>query len=449
MPFIDTGRESSRSVSGGHRRMLTSAVFLAVAAVYWFGRGRNPGWGDGLGFLIGALDGFSWPVNATGHFLYNTLNVFILRLFPSADPVCLLTAVSLVSALLALAFVYQTAMLVTGDFVASLAGMLSLAFSFVFWRHAVSIEVYAPYVALVAAFIRYAVPVALDDRRVHSGAGVFFALALLVHIETCLLLPAFVVWMWFAGWRRREVLAASFCVVAAFFTLIIAAAVNPRLTVASVFVDFQFAENVFGFSPDALLRGGVRSIGYLLYNFHLFLPLMVIGAVRLYRHERWLFVFSATVFIPVWGFAFRYTVSDNYVFFLSAYLVLALVAASGFSVIIDAYGARRWLPVVVLATAFAFSPVVYGTAVFSATRLPGVRELLAPVAYKGGAAYYLWPGMRGIPDPLAVVHERYPGGQVPPGMNPSVWGNIYPRAVEYLRRTGGLPAAAGESPSGR
>jgi hypothetical protein len=421
---------------------IAAVVFLGIAMVYWHERGRNPGWGDSLGFLNAALEGFSWSVNATGHFLYSAMNAFILRLFPPADPVRLLTAASIGFSLFALWQIFRTALLLTGNPMASLAETLVLAFSFTFWRQAVSIEVYPLHMALVAAFLRETTRDFIDGGgRGHANRiGILLGLALLVHIQTVLLLPAFA----FRAFARRgtswtDTLRAAAWILAAFLLLVIPAAILPELTVASVFVDFRFSGQVFALNPRILTVGFIKSLAYLLYNFHFFLPLMALGIVRLYRQRRRLFLFYLLIFVPVWGFAFRYPISDNYVFFLPAYLILSLAGATGFSFLFERYPFRRLLPAASIVPAACLSPGVYGLAVLLAGSLPSSRDAFAPAGYKGGAVYYLWPGLRHIPDPLVPVRNQYPGGEKPPEIDSAAWENLYPNGVTYLQRTGKLP----------
>ncbi|MHB9028655.1 MAG: protein O-mannosyl-transferase family, partial [Candidatus Latescibacterota bacterium] len=406
-------RNSSPSVSYGLRgRVLTAGVFIGIAAAYWLERGRNAGWGDSLGFLVAALEGFSWSVNATGHFLYSAMNAFLLRLFPAIDPVSLITAASMGFSLAALWQIYRTALLLTGSLTASLAGTLVMAFSFTFWRQAVSIEVYPLQMALLAAFLRETTRdfLAGGNRRHVDRIGITLGLALLVHIQTVLLFPAYAYWcVSRPGAPRTGALRATGWIIAAFLLLVIPAAILPELSMASVFVDFRFAGQVFALDPRILVTGFIKSVVYLVYNFHLFLPVMALGIIHLFRQRRRLFIFYTLIFVPVWGFAFRYPISDNYVFFLPAYLMLALAGASGFALLSDRYRLRKQLTPAILVTAAFLSPGVYRSAVYSAESFPSFREAFAPVRYKGGAAYYLWPGLRHTPDPLILVRRQYPG----------------------------------------
>lgn len=418
-----------------------AVVFLLIGAVYWFERGRNPGWGDSLGFLVSALKGFEWSVNATGHFLYNTLNVLLLRLFPVVDPVTLITASSIVFSIVTLWQIYRTALLVTGDSTASLAGTLILAFSFTFWRQAVSIEVYPLHLVFVATFLREITRDIINANRHHADLiGIVIGLALFVHIQTILLLPAFAFWRFSRGRTQlSETLRSTCWIVAAFLLLIIPAAVRPELTVKSVFFDFHFAKQVFALDLRTLITGFVKSMVYLIYNFHLFLPLIVLGAKSMYRQHHSLFIMYAWVIIPVWGFAFRYPISDNYVFFIPAYLVFALAGASGFSVLLDLCRSRKLLLYIVIASAVVLSPGVYWAVAHSVHIIPSARTMFLPVRYKGGAAYYLWPGMRQTPDPLILVRRQYPGGERPSDVDNTDWEHIYPLAVNYLGKIRELP----------
>ena len=114
---------AGHGIPGMRDRIPAALVLLAVASLYWYGRNRSPGWGDSLGFLVSALEGPSWSVNATGHFLYDNINVMLVSLFSAADPVSILTAASLASALATVVIVYRAVERLTGSQPASACGV--------------------------------------------------------------------------------------------------------------------------------------------------------------------------------------------------------------------------------------------------------------------------------------------------------------------------------------
>ncbi len=198
-----------------------------------------------------------------------------------------------------------------------------------------------------------------------------------------------------------------------------------------MFVDYRFGNAVFALSPRILAAGAVRSMAYFLYNFHALIPIIVLGAVVLYRQSRTLFTFLALVVVPVWLFAFRYPVSDSYVFHIPAYLALAVAGAAGFNALFERLG-RPWIAVT-LAAVVILSPALYGVTAAATSRIQAIEN---PVRYKGGAVYYFWPGMRQVPDPLDLARSQLRTGVPPGNIDPGLWNATYQRAVRYLLLAG-------------
>ena len=98
--------------------------------------------------------------------------------------------------------------------------------------------------------------------------------------------------------------------------LIVSAGISNQLTVASVFFDTVFRDEVLAFDPAGMSISFVKSIAYLLFNFHVWTVVMLWGLVEAVRSHRTVGVALILIIVPVWLFAFRYPVSDNYVFFL-------------------------------------------------------------------------------------------------------------------------------------
>jgi hypothetical protein len=406
---------------------------LAAGSVYWLERSRGPGWGDSLAFLLSAVQGFSWSVNATAHFLYAHLNAGLVEFLPWADPVVLLTVVSIIFALLTLARVYQIGAVLTGDRYAAMLAALAFGFSFTFWRQAEQVEVYTCAAFLTASALHAVFrDVQSGSYRHVAAAGIWFGLAALAHIQTVLLLPFFLLYVclaWRAGKSRRAVGLSLSAAGGAFLLLIVPAAVLPEYTVGSVFFSFGFREEVFHFSLSGLLGGFGISLAYLAYAFHVHLPAMLKGFLDTRREAPLAWGLALTGALPVWAFAMRYPVSDQYVFFLDAYLFLAVFCAFGYR----SYTARlgRYGRVAVAAAAIAASPLVYGAAMAIAPHVPRLAAFGDQKAYKGGLAYYLWPGLRAIPDFETALRAEAETGLPPQTVESELWSRLRMNAREY------------------
>lgn len=130
-------------------------IFSIITGMYLLFQNKTAGWGDSLPFLFFSIQGFSWSVNATGHFLYVNFNSLLITLFPFIDPIQLLTLSSIIFSVLTLFRIYQVVNLLTRNNTAALFSVITMSFSFTFWRQAEIIEVYSPYNFIVANVIYY------------------------------------------------------------------------------------------------------------------------------------------------------------------------------------------------------------------------------------------------------------------------------------------------------
>jgi hypothetical protein len=144
-----------------------------------------------------------------------------------------------------------------------------------------------------------------------------------------------------------------------------------------------YRADVLGGSGKAIVMG----LGYIGFNFpNLAIPLAVAGLMALLR-RRWVGVAIAAIGAMQFLFAIRYTVADQFMFFVPLYLVLAVLAGLGFARIAH----RRVLCGCALA-ALAIGPVLYavgpGVAHALSVRLPGSKRTLP---FRDNARYWLSP----------------------------------------------------------
>lgn len=100
-------------------------------------------------------------------------------------------------------------------------------------------------------------------------------------------------------------------------------------TLSSIFFDFHFKSDVLNINIATMIHGFIISFFYALYNFHVFLLFIVHGLIVCCEKAKNIVVILCSIIIPVWFFTLRYTISDNYVFYLNAYIVLSII--SGYS----------------------------------------------------------------------------------------------------------------------
>ncbi|MFC1541463.1 protein O-mannosyl-transferase family [Candidatus Latescibacterota bacterium] len=411
---------------------LIIGVFVIIPIVYWWERIRGPGWGDSLMFIVSALEGFSWSVNATGHFLYDNINVVFVRLVPWIEPVTLLTAITILFAFLTLIRIYQTAVILTENSFAAILATIGLAFSFIFWRQAEQVEVYTCSSFFTASAAYYI----LSDTK--SGtyhniikSGCWIGLATLVHIQTVLFLPFYLVYIFQAlGKNRLKIFLSLIAVLLFFLLLVIPAIVLPDYTLSSIFFGFRFRGEVLNINILSILKGFLLSIAYALYSFHIHIIALTLGFALCLRNSKRVFTLIMTGIIPIWMFAMRYLVSDQYVFFLNAYIFLALLCAYGYdtlSRLIMGEKARAVLLAIVLIS----SPIVYATSLHIANHITQLHGFQKQKEYKGGLDYYLWPGLRKIPDFFTFYGRQTQTGIPPAIIEQELWDRLSKHTIKY------------------
>ena len=414
-------------------------VFPLIAGIFLLTRNPHVSFGDSLGFLVFACEGFDLDTNATSHFLYNNLNHLALRIFSGSDPIAVLTLFSVCCALAALVQVFRAALVLTGNPAAAALSVVSLGLGFTFWRQAVIIEVYALNSFWVATILLHMIRSWQEDARDQAlPVSLFLGLALLTHIQNLLLLPAYGLFLYFRPRpRRSHTRAGPVLLLAISAVLVILPLTLHTHGLRAVFFEDQYQEAVLGIDWRQLPRGILRSLAYLIYNYHLFLPFLVHGALMAWRSHRQICILLATAGLPFWLFAMRYDVSDNYVFFLTSYLVLSLLAAYSFD-----HWIRRFSPPglnVIPPIAILIAPFVYWAVLQLALLAPSLQARDQQEVYKGGLRYYVWPGQAQSADPLALAQAIYAQyGEELPGR--WKWFDRYENAVQYLKVRGEIPA---------
>lgn len=400
--------DASRPTSRG----AVALVFAVLAAVYVWEAPPQPAWGDGMAFLLTTVTGLDGDTNATSHFLYLNLGVVLAWLVPVASNAAVLVGLSVASALGALGLAYQLAR-DAASVAGALFGTAVLGLAFTFWRHAVTIEVYAFHLLFVMAIALVAVRGAerQDDRHA-VGLAALWGMSLLVHIQNVLLGPLALYYLWRVRPSPARLAAAAAVWAAVVAPLVVLPLVGHAHPVSAVLVEGTHGP-ALAFGVGTLARGVALSVGYAVYNFHVWLVPIGVGAVRLWRERPAVGRALALVAGPCWLFGVCFPVSDSYVFYLTAYAVAVPCAAIGFDALLARASPRvRWG---VVAASLVVGPAVYASAVRVAQTTEAGQRVERDKGYKGGVAFYLYPGMRGAPDPLTLGR---PGARVPPGAPP-------------------------------
>lgn len=422
----------------GHAKefLIVSGTFIFLALIYWIFRSRVIGYGDALGFYIKAADSFTLKTTVLAHFLYLNL----LSLFMRASLLCssfdLAVIFSIVFSLATLYQLYRIVKLQTDNLYASLTVVIMLGLSFTYWRQTEIIEVYPFNNFLFISLLWYV----LKDIKTDSNKSVYIVsillgLCLLAHIQNILLFPFFLLYLFFSCRKNYKKMALAVAITLGISSILILIPLiwetNTLLSV--LFHNEHFKEKSLSLDKYIVLNGIVKSIGYFFYNFLMASFFILHGLYVLYKKDKKLSILFALVYLPFWAFACRYDVPDNYVFFLTPYIVLAIISGYSF----DHWMKRRsysflWIPAMAIGI-----PLTYFLVWQLSLKIPQLNSLDHAKAYKGGLKYLLWPGMKNNGgDLLKQSKEIYLSGDKPASFHEFEWN--YDTAIKYLKQKGEL-----------
>ena len=122
----------------------------------------------------------------------------------------------------------------------------------------------------------------------------------------------------------------------------------------------------------------------------------------MWKQNRPVFWQIALLFVPYFGFAVKYSVTDNHVFFLISYCAFLIPIVF---CVKDLHGwmAKRikW----VIAVMLVLSPIIYAGTTLTVRQMGIMQSYDTEKAYKGGVTHLLWPGKSWAKDPLALAEE--------------------------------------------
>ena len=411
-------------------------VLLLLACIYLYFLNTSVGFGDSLGYLSTAEKGFILNTCANNHFLYLNFLHLLLLITPFINPFYAASLVSVIFSLLSFLFLYRTVKQLVRQEAAALAAATIFALSFVNWRQTEIIEVYTLNNFIFTAMLyhmvmnlSYHIP-----KRVYI-ISLLYGISLLIHIQNILLFPFFLLYLYFLKPLKPQQLFIAFALPFVLASpLILIPVLAHTNTVASVF--FQntgFTEISLAFSMHTALKGFVMSLGYFFYNFMLFGIMIIHGVIIIYKKDRKIFWLVLAGVLPFWLFAMRYDVPDNYVFFLQVNILFTIAGAFGLEYWLNKIPKYQWVMVLCLCLLL---PAIYFTCRETAPYVPSINKVAENKAYKGGAKYLFWPGMRNNANLLDLSKQIYFSGNKPPNFGEFEWN--YNQAVEYLKEKGEL-----------
>jgi len=361
-------------------------AFLTVLIFYLLTLAPTVLWGDDAEFQRRAYT-LDLGAGVRGHPLYIVWAHAFTKL-PVGDIALRVNLCSAVSAAAGVALVYALLRRRMGGG-AALAGAGALALSQAYWMHAVRAEVYSTYLVLFALSL-YAGVRWLDERRpAWLGLCAFvLAVACSVHLLALTALPALVFLLIWSVWQGRSWSSLA-CGLGGFALGLLPLAFFLSLAGSTELLGQLTATLQASLSPQPARWGkdALLGAGYLLYQFPLTLPLAVSGVWSLWRSERPLCIYLALAGLGSALFAFDFQVPDRYVFYLPAYLIVALFIGEGAAPILKRRPARgRLLAAAVAAPLALYLLLPLGLNALDLNPL-GLRDL----PYRNGNLFHLLP----------------------------------------------------------
>ncbi len=378
-------------------------LFLAGFALFTATLAPTVLWGDDAELQRLVWDGGTIDP-ARGH----TLWLLVARGFrrvPWGDPAWRVNLVSAFFAALTLPLVASSIFRLTGRRAASLLGAAALALSHTFWLHAVRAEVYALHGFFLAAVIALTLRwMEKPERILQAAAAAFLAgLGVYNHLMILTILPAlaFLLWRQSGSSRLRALIVVPLAFIAGaapYIFLTLPSAIGGSL--------LALLSNTLRLSrlPRDLLLGA----GYLVYQYPLGLIAAAAGIVSLWRHRRAAAWFLILAFGVPALLALNFHVRDQYVFYLPAYLVVAILVGAGAAALWDALTALRPAArAALLALALLATPVaLYAVAPRIAGELG--KEILSMREIPGrDIGFFLWPPKNGYTGALRFVEGAF------------------------------------------
>ncbi len=312
--------------------------------------------------------------------------------------------VNLVSAMagaFAVANLYLLVRLWLSREIPALIAAATLALSHTFWQHASIAETYTLWTALFLGELIMLLQYARTGRTQYLYAlGLLNGLAISVHMLAVIPLSCYAVVLVVLTVRKRlrirdiGVIVLLWGLGAMPFLYLITQQMVSSGDILGTLASAAFGDRWQGDVLNVAISWRLVKENLLLVVLNFPTPnivLFVVGCVALYR-MRVVPIFRGVVMallVLFFLFAFRYTVSDRYAFFIPFYVVVSLIVGLGLQFVLERMQRRS---IVALAVGFAFLPiVVYAVAPGAARRMGLAIGTRADIAYRDDYAYFLRP----------------------------------------------------------
>ncbi|WP_419869739.1 protein O-mannosyl-transferase family [Chryseobacterium sp. CT-SW4] len=370
-------------------KYLTSLLlFLVFLFIYYIGSFAKIPFADCVGFVVETEKGqFAVTATATTHFLYINTTILIKNIL-SLNAIEANRLLVVFSGAATVSIIFLTLKnLIKTDWVA-ITSAIVFGFSFSFWKNAEIVEVYTYNTLWISLFFYCIIQNFVQKRNIYPIlAGIFLGISLWLHIQNILLIPAYLLFLYYFKDQKKSILL-SFLSFTVLFSLLFIINTSQGLPLKSPLSSDQghWVEDSLKKSFLQYVQDLIKSLFYLIYNFNVFVIFGITGIILLYKANRKMFFVFFTAALLVYGFSTFYAVTDNYVFFLPFNLMFALAIGYGLSSVrFQALKKYSWCCLLI--------PFFYFSCFHIALRIPQAQNFDNFKKYKGGLEYYMLPWM--------------------------------------------------------
>lgn len=366
-------------------------IFFIFIFLYAIGSFSRIPFGDCVGYIYTTeTEKFVNAFTSTSHLLYINSTIIIKKML-GFDAVLSHRFLIIVSAAFTVFILYKITQLFSVKPWVSITTSIVFGLSFTFWRNAEIVEVYTFNTFLIALFL-YSMVLSFQQKNSSyyiSLSGFFLGLSLWSHIQNIFFIPSFLLFLYYFRTQRKSIFISLFLFILLFSLMFVVNQIRG-LALLSPFTSDQGVSWVQD-SLEKDLKTYTKDVGvsilYLLYNFNIFTFFGIIGVGELFRYNKKIFYLLFIAGTLNFGFATFYAVSDNYVFFIPAYLIFAIGIGLGLKRFKNSVSIRR---LVILSL---FIPLFYCLTFYFVSNIPQSVSFQEKKSYKGGLNYYLLPWM--------------------------------------------------------
>ncbi|MBV8328128.1 DUF2723 domain-containing protein [Chryseobacterium sp.] len=363
-------------------------LFFIFLVMYYAGSFTRIPFADAIGFVLPVEIGKYEPTaTATTHFLYVNTAIFIKNI-TGLNAIEASRLLIIISAALTVSVIYLTVKSITKLKWASVASAFIFGFSFTFWKNAEIVEVYTYNSLWLSLFFFSVITTFTAHKKIYIPlAALFFGISLWVHIQNILLIPAFILFLYYFR-KETQYIYSSLLLFLLIFGGITFLNVSHGLPFSSPYFSErgEWLSKSFQKTFAEYIQDLIKSVVYVAYNFNVFALLGLAGVYFLYQSNRKMFFVFFTASLCVYGFATFYAVTDNYVFFLPFNIIFALSIGYGMSQIQSPWIKKlSWLSLCI--------PLFYFFAHTAALSTQKGKDFDQYKKYKGGMDYYMFPWM--------------------------------------------------------